>query len=567
MADISLIDPYSAQQESIARQRRMAQALQQQAQSPMETPQMPGVLISPYAGLAKVLQGIYGGYQEAEADKEYKNLVNEARTNQAEDFAKVIGALKAPGQEAIAGQEASDFVPASYTPERVSTANYARTVIPEKFTPAIRSKPAIAPQDAREAGYIGPDLIASLKDPAMRQFAMAQAMAKLEPKAPISVAAGGTLLDPRTFKPVFTAPAAPQRGVAVGQGQELRDPITGALLATGPAKDAKATEPKWEATVQKINGVDTPGWINVNAGAEAASTFVAGGKPEKIAAHWEATTHEVDGKPVAGWINLNAADKAASFVAGAKPAEAKAVAPVWKEVARGGKIYYENFNETDPAKRQAGAIEKEAVKTPPHYSEIEKNGNVVIVDMNLSADQRLANAQIKGPIRNNLEKIETNDENGKPVTRYVDKTQLATLGDIPGQYKGFMSDMAEAGQLPKNWQSIPEIAGLVRENLINKAGGITPKDLANLKVRIAEAASRLAYEGVSGFSAANLTPQLSNFTTLSSGSPAPAVAAAPKAAVRTLSLPTDKSQLINGQTYQTRNGPARWDAALGQFVQ
>ncbi len=489
MADISLIDPYSAQQESIARQRRMAQALQQQAQAPMEMPQTPGVLLSPYAGLAKVLQGAYGGYQEAEADKEYRNLVNEARTNQAEDFAKVIGALKAPGQEAIAGQEASDFVPASYTPEQVSTANYARTVIPEQFTPAIRSKPAIAPQDAREAGYIGPDLIASLKDPSMRQFAMAQAMAKLEPKAPISVAAGGTLLDPRTFKPVFTAPAAPQRGVAVGQGQELRDPITGALLATGPAKDAKAAESKWE-------------------------------KGQKT----------VDGKTVYGWYDLAAPNYESSFKAGAVPPAGEK--SNWKEVTRDDKVFYEDFNIADTAQRQAGAIAKEAAKTPTNYSEIEDKGNIVIVDMNLPADQRLAKGQIKGPIRNNLEKITTTDANGREVTRYVDKGLLATMGDIPAPYKGFMSDLADAGQLPPNWQSIPEIAGLVRENLINKAGGITPKDLASLKVRIAEAASRLAYEGVPGFSAAGLTPQLPNFTTLSGGAPAPAAVGALKITTR-----------------------------------
>jgi len=104
----------------------------------------------------------------------------------------------------------------------------------------------------------------------------------------------------------------------------------------------------------------------------------------------------------------------------------------------------------------------------------------------------------------------------------VDKGLLATMGDIPAPYKGFMSDLAEAGQLPKNWQSVPQIAGLVRENLINKAGGITPKDLASLKVRIAEAASRLAYEGVPGFNAAGLTPPLSDFTTLSGGAPAAA---------------------------------------------
>jgi hypothetical protein len=52
--------------------------------------------------------------------------------------------------------------------------------------------------------------------------------------------------------------------------------------------------------------------------------------------------------------------------------------------------------------------------------------------------------------------------------------------------------------------------------------------LASLKVRIAEAASRLAYEGVPGFSAAGLTPQLPNYTTLSGGaSSAPAAAARP----------------------------------------
>ena len=144
--------------------------------------------------------------------------------------------------------------------------------------------------------------------------------------------------------------------------------------------------------------------------------------------------------------------------------------------------------------------------------------------MNLPADQRLSKGQIKAPIRPDLEKIETRDDNNQPITRYIDKALLATMGDIKPQYKGFLSDLAEAGQLPKNWQSIPQIAGLVRENLINKAGGITPKDLANLKVRIAEAAAKLAYEGVPGFNTKNLTPPLSNFTTLNGGAPATSAA-------------------------------------------
>jgi hypothetical protein len=453
MATVSLIDPYSQKAEEIASRRRMAQALQESGSQVLEMPTTPGVAISPYAGLAKVFQQMYGAYQDKQARKEYADLQNEYRTNYNTQFGDLARAISAPAQEAVAGQEAIQAQPAQMAPQiEKSFGGYGmpREVGQYETAPAVPGQPAIAAKAAVPAGYISPDLLKGFDIPEVQQLAMAKYLQQFEPKAPISVAAGGTLLDPRTFKPVFTAPAAPQRGVALGEGQELRDPITGALVATGPTKTAKA--------------------------------------------------------------------------------ETKS--PAWKEVVRDGKIYYEDFNNPDTVSRQAGAIEKEAVKTPPHYSEVEKDGNVVIVDMNQPADKRLANAQVKAPIRNNLEKIETNDENGKPVTRYVDKTQLATLGDIPGQYKGFMSDMAEAGQLPKNWQSIPEIAGLVRENLINKAGGITQADLASLKVKIAEAASRLAYEGVQGFNPKDLTPQLPNFTTLQGGAPAPAAAAALKITTR-----------------------------------
>jgi len=494
MADISLIDPYSAQQESIAQRRRMAQALQQQAQAPLEMPQTPGVLISPYAGLAKILQGVIGGYQQAEAAKEYKALGEEARTNQAADFAKVIGALKAPGQEAIVGQDAVDFVPGSYTPERKSLRNYAETIIPAEFTPTIPGRPAIAAQPAREAGYISPDLIASLKDPSMRQFAMAQAMAKLEPKAPISVAAGGTLIDPRTFKPVFTADAAPQRPIALSPGQELRGP-TGNLLATAAAKtEATALSP-----LGKLQ-------------SERAAIFATNPNDPRLVTYDKSILKESEdqrlvfdqvkfeyekGNPGFTLERIKNKDGSESVMAVNKgSAVARTV------VGPDGK-----------------ALTSAAPKTTPYYSEVEDKGNVVIVDLSLPAEDRLAKGQIKAPIRNNLEKITTTDASGREVSRYVDKGTLATLGDIPAPYKGFMSDLAEAGQLPANWQSIPQIAGLVRENLINKAGGITQADLASLKVRIAEAAAKLAYEGVPGFSAAALTPALPNFTTLPSQYP------------------------------------------------
>ena len=455
MATVSLIDPYSQQAEEIARRKRMAQALQEQGSQVLEMPTTPGVLISPYAGLGKLLQSGIGAYKEKQARDDYAKLQTDYRDKFNTQFGDLARAISAPAQEAFAGQQAVEAQPAQMAPKiEQGFGGYGmpREVGQYEAAPAVAGQAAIPARPAIPAGYISPETLKGIDIPEVKQLAMAKYLAQFEPKD-IKLQQGDTL-----YRQVGSGPlveqavgkAATQRPVVLGEGQNAYD-SKGNLLVAGPAKTAKAAEAK---------------------------------------------------------------------------------SPVWKEVVRDGKVFYEDFNNPDAAARQAGAIEKEAVKTPPHYSEVEKDGNVVIVDMNQPADKRLANAQVKAPIRNNLEKVETNDENGKPVTRYIDKAQLATLGDIPGQYKGFMSDMAEAGQLPKNWQSIPEIAGLVRENLINKAGGITPKDLASLKVRIAEAASRLAYEGVSGFNPAGLTPPLPNFTTLQGNASAPAAAAATKTTTR-----------------------------------
>jgi hypothetical protein len=479
MADISLIDPYSAQQESIARQRRMAQALQQQAQAPMEMPQTPGVLLSPYAGLAKVLQGVYGGYQEAQADKEYRALAEEARTNQAEDMAKLVGAIRAPARPEIAGQDAVMDMPERIIPGQ-TISQYGGTLnIPGQTIPKVAYQPAIAPQPARPAGYISPELIADIKDPTTRNLALAQLIKQAEPETFIKGSPGDVFFD-RLGNKKFSIPAAAEKTILspLGKLQSER----AAIFASNPNDPRLAT---YDNAIAKES------------------------QDQNLVFQKEKFEYE-KGNPGYTLEKVRNADGSESVMAVNKgSAVARTV------VGADGK-----------------ALTSAAPKTTPHYSEIEQGGNVVIIDMSLPAGERLANAQIKGPIRNNLEKIITTDASGREVSRYVDKGTLATLGDIPAPYKGFMSDLAEAGQLPANWQSIPQIAGLVRENLINKAGGITPKDLANLKVRIAEAASRLAYEGVPGFNPKDLTPPLSNFTTLSGGAPAPAAAAALKITTR-----------------------------------
>jgi len=473
MAAISLIDPYSQQAEEIARRQRMAQALQESGSQVLQMPTTPGVAISPLAGLAKIFESGLGAYQEKKAREDYAKLQNDYRTNYNNQLGEMARLISAPEVKGVAGQEATKDIPGWTRPLGLDTSVNGGTEMFENVAP-VQGKPAIAPVEARPAGYISPEDLQKFDIPEVKQLLMSKYLAQFEPKD-VKLGAGDVLYRQLgangQLTPVATAAPTPQRPIALSPGQELRGP-TGNLLATAATK------------------------------------------------------------------------------------EGKTVTPVWKEVVRDGKIYYEDFNNPDAAARQAGAIEKEAVKTAPHYSEVEKDGNVVIIDMNLPADQRLANAQVKAPIRNNLEKITTTDESGREVSRYVDKGLLATMGDIPAPYKGFMSDLAEAGQLPKNWQSVPQIAGLVRENLINKAGGITPKDLASLKVRIAEAASRLAYEGVPGFNPAGLTPPLSDFTTLSGG--APAAAATPEQKITTRAEIAEAAKRANKSIEQvTRDAVAK----------
>jgi len=635
MATVSLIDPYSQQAEEIARRRRMAQALQEQGSQVLEMPTMPGVAISPYAGLAKVLQAGLGAYDEKKALEDYGKLQTDYRNKYNTQFGNLAKAISTPavpgveGQKAILGQDEILYQPAVMAPKiERGFGGYGQPQEAGQYevSPAVAGQAAVPDQAAIPAkagipaGYISPELLQGIDIPEIKQMAMARYLAQFEPKQ-IKLGQNESLYEQRgngPLTPVVKAtikPVTPEwketsqeiNGVPTKGWINLNAENPAASFSIGGKPDVKTEH--WVATTQTINGIDTKGFVNLNAGpAKAQSTFIAagqpdkanapewketikqidgkpvngwinlnasdpeasfkaGGKPKENAPHWEATTQMVDGKPVAGWINVNAGPKALeTFVAGGKPKEnvphwvegqkdvngttqygwydlnaadqdasfkAGANPPAgeksnWREVTRNGLVYYEDFTILDTAERQSKAIRKEAVKevrTPTHFSEVEKDGNIVIVDMNLPYDQRMANAQFKAPVRNNVEKVETRDDNNKPVTRYVDKSLLATMGDVPPQYKGFLGDLAEAGQLPKNWQSIPEISGLVRQNLINKAGAITQKDLASLKVRIAEASARLGYEGIS-FNTSGLTPALPNYTTLGGG--ASSTSAAPK---------------------------------------
>ena len=67
MADINL-SPYTAEQAALDRRRKMAEAMQQQAILPIDMPNVAGAKVSPYQGLAKLLQGYIAGKSLEKAD-------------------------------------------------------------------------------------------------------------------------------------------------------------------------------------------------------------------------------------------------------------------------------------------------------------------------------------------------------------------------------------------------------------------------------------------------------------------------------------------------------------------
>jgi hypothetical protein len=85
MATINL-SPLTAEQESLDRRRKMAEAMQQQAILPIEMPTVPGAKVSPLQGFAKLLQGYIAGKNLERAEEEKKQY--EADT--MGDFAKIL---------------------------------------------------------------------------------------------------------------------------------------------------------------------------------------------------------------------------------------------------------------------------------------------------------------------------------------------------------------------------------------------------------------------------------------------------------------------------------------------
>jgi hypothetical protein len=189
MPDINL-SPYTVEQQAIDRRRRMAELLQQQAAAPMEMPSMPGVRSSPFAGLAKLLQGYGAGQTLQNVDTEQKALGEKYQTERTNQFQNLARLLSAPAQAA----QFSELAPA----EGQGTITKVNETAP-----------------ARPAGYLPAEALSQFTNPDIQQLAMSRVLSQFEPKAPIKLGPNETLYEPTTYKPLITAPGADKNAIGL----------------------------------------------------------------------------------------------------------------------------------------------------------------------------------------------------------------------------------------------------------------------------------------------------------------------------------------------------------------
>ena len=514
MATVSLIDPYSQQREEIARRQRMAQALQDQGSQVLEMPTTPGVTISPYAGLAKLIQTGYGAYQEKKARDDYAKLQNEYRTNYNKQFGDLARAISAPAQEAFAGQEAIEAQPARMAPKiEQGFGGYGmqREVGEYEVSPAVAGQAAIPARPAVPAGYISPETLKGFDIPEIQQLAMAKYLKQFEPEQ-VTLGENQRLLR-RTgggdFKEVVGAVKTPTTATLspLGKLQSER----AAIAATNPNDPRLAT---YDNAIAKES--------------QDQNLVFQREKFEYEKAYPGFTLEKV--KSADGTETVMAVNKGSAVARPVVGADGKAL--------------------TSAAPSKKVRVEITAA-----------DGSTKTVLMDESDPKFAEGIATKGA---DYVSITTVNAQGETEIRQVKKDDPILTKGYVKPLEGFLGQLQAAGVPMDKIRSDPKIRDLVDRYFVNAAGGVSPENVFGSELRKAEVVARLGELGIAipasikGLSL-SVTPGPLGGSQSSSAAPAPASAA--------LQMPNNKNQLVNGQTYQTRNGPARWDAALGQFVQ
>jgi hypothetical protein len=198
MPDINL-SPYTAESAAIARKMRLAEALQQQALSPLEMPTMAGVPISPYAGLAKMLQAYSASRMRGKAEEREKTLADTARADTSADFGALLKGLT---PTAAVPEGPSTFT--ANVDQRDIAENPRMVMQPERNEMNEIIQPGEAgagnfgvtpgtPAIPATTGELTAEGFKAMKTPAGQQQYMAQLLAQIAPKDAMVVPEGGSL--------------------------------------------------------------------------------------------------------------------------------------------------------------------------------------------------------------------------------------------------------------------------------------------------------------------------------------------------------------------------------------
>ena len=244
MPDINLA-PTNFELEAIQKRRKMAELLMQQAQQPMEMPQMAGVRVSPISGLAKLLQTYTANEKLKKADTEEKQYQSDylsdlgflmrnagKTTPSTEAIPEKIENITTPNianqnlQEIALRQSTMRDPNAAISPferqmgvdERAQVATLPGETVEQRVTPAVpamKGSPLLSPDllsGNNANNYIktsaGKMALAQLL---MQQQAQEQARAQKLQDAELevrSVAPGASLV--QGGKPIYTNPAEPK---------------------------------------------------------------------------------------------------------------------------------------------------------------------------------------------------------------------------------------------------------------------------------------------------------------------------------------------------------------------
>ena len=273
MPNINL-SPLTAEQAALNRRRRMAEAMQQQAILPIDMPNVAGAKVSPYQGLAKLLQGYIAGKSLERADTEQKAL----EANTMSDFAKVMGLI---GQtETVPGAVISPAVPSAPIPENIAQqAELERLNQPRarfEAQAAYGGNPILA--NAEQIKTLPTMTEAQAEERAPSQQVPALRADMLNDPNFTKTGAGRMMLAQALMQQQAQQQAKAEKALEIKSrdpNQELYRTVDGKVEIVSPATP-KATLPKWEKSSKfDANGQEIMGWVNTNA-SDIPASFVQG---------------------------------------------------------------------------------------------------------------------------------------------------------------------------------------------------------------------------------------------------------------------------------------------------